>query len=437
MRGASKLLMMPRRGAPAWVQPFAGLDLDVINNRSYFGNVEGDALSRFTITRNIAAAYYDVAGLLQFAAANVARLTYHPITHALQGLFTEDTATNYCLRSNEFNDAAWGTKTNVTITPASTTGPDGTLSATKIEATATATTNFSTNCPNAGSVNGNTFSVYIKRGNTDASASSFTLRNDTSATNLVGGNFNFATGVISGGLSAGMSAQQLPNGWWRLSLTASTGFAANDIARIYIGWSGGSGTAGDYLYVYGAQVERNTYASSYIPTLGAIVVRPIDLVGLPTSSFDFNPLAGTVRFEGIPWAYPTTGIFGTLWSLRANPPTDSERVEQYVRHSTGVSRLFIRNTGGTQSDQGDAVASAVTIGVSFKSAAAWIQDNAGISINGAAPITDTSVLLPTQQILYIGNSNVGGNSTGSTVYTRRLTYWPSRKSNTELQALAA
>jgi hypothetical protein len=99
----------------------------------------------------------------------------------------------------------------------------------------------------------------------------------------VGATFNLASGTI-GSTDAGIvsSIQSFGNGWYRcvISKAAST---ANEVIRINVnealtGDYAGNGTSG--IYVFGAQYETGSIATSYIPTTAAPVTRNADEVTL-------------------------------------------------------------------------------------------------------------------------------------------------------------
>lgn len=406
------------------------LGFDFVNNRSFVNLKQGTSLSPLTVTRNSQASYYNSSGVLSFAAVNTARFDYHPITHTPLGLLVEGLITNYCQRSNEFTDAFWGTKTNVTLTPAASLGPDGTMSMTKLEATAAGAANLSTTILSSGSATGNTYSIHIKKGSGAFDCNSFVLRNDTTATNLATVTVNYDTGAIINVTGTGTAAiQALPNGISRLSITATTGISASDNLRIYVGFSGGAETAGEFAYIYGAQVERNSHVSSYIPTAGATANREADVITILTSAFNYSQTVGTVKCEFDVNTLPTPSIFAPVWSFASD---GSNRIENYVRHTTGASRFFVRNAGGTQVDLGSAT---TVVPITFyKSASAWQDNNFGFNLNNSVIETDTSGVVPTATSLTLGG-NVVGVSNNIHGHIRTFTYWPVRKTDVELKAM--
>ena len=61
------------------------------------------------------------------------------------------------------------------------------------------------------------------------------------------------------------------NGWFRISMSVNS--TAASYVRIYPASSGSSSSGTNSLFVYGAQLEQGSYATSYIPTQGSVVTR--------------------------------------------------------------------------------------------------------------------------------------------------------------------
>jgi len=198
------------------------------------------------------------------------------------GVLLEDTRTNLLLRSQEFDNATWN-RTNVTVTANAVTAPDGSLTADKVAATATAVTVM--NQPGiVATATAHTYSLYVKQGSGATAAASFALYNGTTSATVAGGSLNYATGVFTVTTGTG-TVTALVNGWYRLTLTATAGITIGNSLLAYVCFLGGAATAGDYAYVWGGQCEAGAFASSYIPTTTVAVTRSADAL-----SFAFNGL---------------------------------------------------------------------------------------------------------------------------------------------------
>lgn len=170
------------------------------------------------------------------------------------GLTVQQVRTNLLLRSQQFDNASW-TKTNVTVTADAIAAPDGTTTADKVEATTSAATTLDQITTGGGSTLGNTASIYVKQGSGATDANAFTLRDVTAGTNLLAVTVNYSTGAITYVTgTTGATMTDVGNGWWRLTMTAAAATTGNNM-RLYACFDGGAETAGEYAYVWGAQLE--------------------------------------------------------------------------------------------------------------------------------------------------------------------------------------
>jgi hypothetical protein len=71
----------------------------------------------------------------------------------------------------------------------------------------------------------------------------------------------------------------------------------------------------------------------------------------------------------------------------------------------------------------------------FKNAQAYKANDFAGSVNGGAVATDTSGTVPTVSVLQLGSLGAGSSSING--YLRRITYYPRRLANAELQAITA
>ena len=170
------------------VQPFHWLDF--VNNRALYAGLD---------------------------VGDVTQATGYSFTRASQGYYENADGTltlfgyNLLTRSQEFDNAAW-TKDGTQITSSNNLAPDGTMTA----ALVTAETGDLRLYALSTIVNGTTYttSFFLKQGT--AGSVRFQLINiaDSNA------NFNFSTKVLTVDAPyTGGTAQELANGWYRISLT--------------------------------------------------------------------------------------------------------------------------------------------------------------------------------------------------------------------------
>ena len=381
-----------------------------------------------SFTRTSSATYVNSAGNIVSAPAGTPRFDYDPVTLQPRGLLIEEQRTNLLTYSEDWTNAAWS-KTNITVTAAATTSPDGTADAQKLEATATAAT--STITPSATvAATAATFSVYVKQGTGATTANTFTLRNVTTATNLIRGTLNYSTGVFTYTTgSTGVTVTNAGNGWWRVTMTATSGITSGDTIRGYVGFDGGSQTAGDHLFAWGAQLEAGSFATSYIPTVASQVTRAADQASIVAPNFApwYNQSEGTLVAEFS--SFMPTAASQFAWTISNG--TGEERWCLFMASST--LRHFMADGGTTQASIDAGTYAANTV---FKSAMAIKANSVQAAVNQVLGTEDTSATMPTADRLTIGASHSGA-ANFLNGHIRRIAYYPSRLSNAQLQALSA
>lgn len=380
--------------------------------------------SRITFTRTSAATYVNSAGNIVSASANTARFDYDPATLAPKGLLIESQRTNLLLRSEEFDNASW-VKANVTVTANAVTAPDGTTTADKVQATATAATVVS---QLVASVSGTsaTYSIYAKQGSGPTDANIFLLRNSTTATNLIQGTLNYSTGVwtyTSG--STGVTVSNAGNGWWRLQITVTSGITSGDGLSVYAGFMGDSEAAGEFAYLWGAQLEAGSYATSYIPTVASQVTRAADQASIVAPNFApwYNQSEGTFVVE---FDTTQTGLSAGTFYLLGFDNSASKRVV-YIGAGGDVAATFDGTT--ILSAAGDVTGPAVKVASAYSATGRAIVTDGGAVTTGAVVAGYSSA-----SSLNIGQMGGGQQLDG---HFRSIRYFPTRLSNAQLQALSA
>ncbi len=365
-------------------------------------------------------------------AATCPRYDYDPVTRAPKGLLIEEARTNLLTYSDDFrNTAAAGatrpwTYSVVTLQANAALAPDGTMTADKIQETAT-TSAFPILCSPGMDYNTTyTFSVYAKAGERG-----WLILNIYSGTTSCWTYFDLINGVvgtISGGVAVA-SIKPAGNGWYRCTLTYTT--AATGGPNIGI-WAAAQdnvisypGTSGSGVYIWGAQLEAAGFASSYIPTVDAAVTRSADQATMTGTNFSnwFNATEGTFVCE---YSLPTIGF---------------SRVLFYARNSADTNLIDIEMGGGNQptgyvysgAQQAAMATAAVTAGAVHVSGVAYKQDNMATATDGAAPVADSLGNIPGDlDRLAFGRANTTGYING---HFRRLVYDNTRRSNADLQAI--
>jgi len=330
----------------------------------------------------------DKLGILRAVPANEPAVTFDGQGRNL-GYLAESARTNLALRSEEFNNAYW-VKNNVSITPNTITAPNGTLTADTATVITDGTYRY-VRPSNTVIDSVTTATIYAKDNGGRYIAS---LGTGAGAT---GARFDLQTGVVSDVL-AGANASMIPagNGWWRLVYTNPVGLW--DQGWFYlVGATGDGATVGHSVYLWGAQLEAGSFASTYIPTTNATVTRPADILTY-TDASDFIG-----QSEGVILRRVHTRNFGTDRVLSVNGTNaDGIRIRQ-----TGLTLNVEFNDDGTAVDTltGTLVAGFNNIAVRY------VGTTASLHINGVTADTgDITGWTPaTMDAFHYGNDSEDEN----------------------------
>ena len=398
---------------------------------------------RITFTRASGATYYDVDGLLRTAVNNQARFDHDPFTGESLGLLIEEQRTNLALRSEQFDDAYW-TKSNSTITSNALIAPDGTLTADKLVENTAASAHLFFRGGIASTATTFTASIYVKAA--ERSLLRIEARNENTPT--VGGSnidFNLATGTVQlisnygGGVGQG-TITDVGNGWYRCTSAVTVNTAGTTLVMaVYLGTTvfsyTGDGTSG--LFIWGAQLEAGAFPTSYIKTEGSQATRLEDAASMTGTNFSS-------------WYRQDEGTFCTESKWFAKRPSSAINYTFLVNNLSGSSAVStggigLWNWSGSDSFNGyifnnsgsnvwnpsisEAQANSTLISMTKQALAYKLMDSA-IVANGFVNATAQPSSMPTT--LSVLNLAIG---TAKTQHINRISYYPQRLTNTQLQAL--
>jgi hypothetical protein len=349
------------------------------------------------------------------------------------GLLIEESRTNLLTYSSEISNAAW-TKNQVVVTENSLTAPDGTVSADTIAEDTT--TNFHRVISPTFSVTSGTaytFSVYAKKG-TNNFVQLFVSTGFDSVNAFA--NFNIDVGTVGTvGSAATSTIANVGNGWYRCTMT-TTSSATSAVAIINYGLVTSSTAAraesylgtGKTVFVWGGQVEAGAFATSVIPTTTTALTRAADVATMTGANFSnwYNQTEGTLFNEYINYTTATGSLFST------DDATVNNRI---ITLTSGGTNAAVRVIAGGV-DQVSANVASVTAGSVARLAFGYKLNDFAASVNGAAVVTYTSGTVPTGQT----TARIGSNVVSAAFlngHLRRITYYPRRLTNSELQALTA
>ena len=389
------------------------------------GTVLG-ASGDFNVTRATTATRVNASGYIESVASGIPRLDYFASggTVGCPALLVEPSGSNLLLQSAGFEVSGTWSPTNNTITTGSTaafTAPDNSTNADLITASISGATGVGQNTTIASGTY--TLSVFAKAGNYGL----FRIGNVSSAARAAW--FNLNAGVVTGTVNGGTaSMQNYGNGWYRCIYTSSgmvsgnTFFALSDVPNSTNSVSGSS------IYLWGAQLETGSVATSYIPTTTAAVTRNADVISVSGAvSGSIGQASGTIYAE-----VDIRNITAGKNILSTDDGSTSNRVSLFVDPSPNRLTAVI-SSGGT----GTFVSGSITTGV-HKIAVSYSSGDVQVFLNGGFLASGIPTLFPsvTRNNLSIGGRILSGvygaffndRIRAAALYTTRLT-------NAELAAL--
>ena len=382
---------------------------------------------RITFTRASGGSYVGADGLIKYAGVNQARFDHDPYTGESLGLLVEESRSNLLLRSEDFS--LWSVS-NGSVQSNVITAPDGNTTADKlVENSASGNKEVSRSSITFTSGTSLTFSCFVKAEERNLFRFGFTTGFFASGTSAY---FNLSNGTVSliqGGITSA-SIIPYPNGWYRCVATVLPTSSGSGNVHITLVRSGtqpnyvGDGTSG--IYLWGAQLEEGAFPTSYIPTEASTRTRAADDASITGKNFSdwYNPTEGTLYVRA------NTDAGTSLRGVAAlNLPSNFTNNRVDIRYyQSGNSRALFNNSANLSGTSGFNFNNPKFIASYAENSTAYrINTEFYQSTNSYTPSTNVNTLI-------IGNFDAG------TLYylcgtISRLTYYPKRLPNAQLQVL--
>lgn len=381
-----------------------------------------------TFTRASTATYIGSDGLLKTAAVGEPRFDYDPITLACKGLLIEGARTNGVAASRDYNNAFW-TKNipgSLTLTSDANIALDGTLSADRFDTNAASCGVYRAGV-HTGLAIGDTVSMTLVVKPLSGYCKIRIGYDGTAFTTAQHGIFDLIAGTSAVFGAANVRRMVLlPSGYWLITLTATATAAGNASVSIYSHDATVQSFCADH-----SQSELGPFSTSIIPTVASAVTRTADLLTMTGVNFSrwFNPEEGTFVVEVL---RPPLTTSGTI--LNAARAAAGYGPRHQLTVSTSSSYAVVNNAG--TAIVAGIVAGTVPGSGAVKLTAGYISGTYTTSLNGAAPAAQVAADPPTGlDTLYIGQAEIGADFLNG--HIRRLGYYRTRLSNSELQRLTA
>jgi hypothetical protein len=210
---------------------------------------------------------------------------------------------------------------------------------------------------------------------------------------------------------------------------ASTLGASTTIVEPVIVLRTGSSVAIDITLRIGLpQLELGAFATSVIPTTTTALTRAADVASVNTLSPWFNATEGTLFAQ-----YIRAGLTPSGGAAGFDDGAANNMIRFVFGTATPANQRFDVNTGGVS--QATVLVNATgVVNTLYKDAGAYKLNDIAATENGAAVGTDNVATIPTVTNLKIGSNPIVAYLNG---WIQRITYYPRRLSNAELQAITA
>lgn len=378
--------------------------------------------SRVTFTRASGGTRVNSSGAIELMTTNTPRFDYDPVTLAAKGLLIEEQRTNLLTYSEQFDNAVW-VKTAATVTANAVASPDGATTADKLVESATTgvhSADQSSTCP----VGTYTFTVFLKAA--ERSFAFVGMSDNVSA--LTGAYVNLTNGQVTtapAGTWTNLSASSvnMSNGWWRCSVTATRVDGTNITNRCLVSTGvgttsyAGNGTSG--LYIWGAQLEAGSFATSYIPTTTAQATRAADVAVMTGTNFStwYSQSQGTVYAQFDNYTTSTFKVIQFDDGTNFNALTGSTSLSQVNSPSMTVTGLatYVPN-------------------VVYKSSHSYKLNDFSHVVNGGTVATNTSGTPVTPTTARIGSGVSGQYLNG---HIKVINFFNTALSSVQQQAITA
>jgi hypothetical protein len=366
-------------------------------------------------------------GLIETVGSGEPRIDYKDDSNG--ALLLEPTRSNNITYSEDFTATNWDNVGNpVTITSNSIISPNGSLNGTLITPSSGNSRHAIRNL-SASAVSGTTYllSVFVKKG-----GSRYIVFGDAgdSLWRLI--TVDLDNGTITNETNAIGTITPYGNGWYRITCSFTRTNAG--IVQFSLGTSETDSNSdlpffdntSLTVYAYGCQIESNSsYATSYIPTQGAIRTRVAEVCNQTPPSGIIGQTEGTLFFEFEDLNYSAASI---ARGLSISDGTYSNRI--YISQLSSGAIYIISSTGceiqeATPSGRRD----------NLKVALGYKNNDYVLYVNGVLSGTD-AVSVPICNKIYLGQE-IGLDVNCLYKPYKEVKLYNTRLSNTELQALTS
>ena len=349
----------------------------------------------FDFTRASSATVVNKQGLIETVQSGIPRIDFSDDANG--ALKLEPQSTNLIPQSEDFSNGSWTKTGSATVTPNTTISPNGTQNADTLNI-------FSGNFFFQPIIGSGTFtlSCYVKvpNGTLDFKMQSF----------------NSTDGANSSGIFVATTE------WQRfehtVTVTVNSSFYPIQV----------SGLVGGDFEIWGAQVEAQSYATSYIPTSGASATRYQELC--KDATLVINSEEGTLYAE---ISALNSVTFPSSYITISDGTYNNRASILFSQGATNQIRTFLRVGGATQIDVSNNVSDVTDFN---KIAFSYKLNDFKIYINGTLVSSDTSgSVWSANTVTKLSFTEINGNTGAFFGNTKGLKYYPKALQDVQLEDL--
>ena len=360
----------------------------------------------------------DSSGYVSPINADLPRFDYDPISLVCKGLLIEETRTNIFTYSADFlNTATAGSSrpwvwsnSSVVINPSGApNSPDNTANTNKLIENTANSTHLITH--NVLVTAGTTYTASVFAAAAEREAIYIALSNSALwGGTLPSGIVNLSTGAVSSvSANATFTVTEFQNGFCRITITATCGTSGTSGFQIYLRNNAntylGNGSSG--VYLWGAQLEALSFATSYIPTTTTAVTRNDDVATITGTNFSdwWQASKGGAQVQVTP---------STVSGIRPLVQFDDNTANEIIalRGNTTNPELQIVD-GGTP--QATIDAGTIAANTPYSLTGWWDANDCKARKDSGAVVADTTATIPTVTQMRIGSD--GTNYLNGTIAT--------------------
>jgi hypothetical protein len=381
--------------------------------------IPNTTLGDMDVVRATTATRVNSLGLIESVAVNVPRVDY--TNGSCPSLLVEGQRTNLLTYSNDFSNLIWAKVASSTVTTDSgVQNPSGVSPTFRFNASSLAFGGILRQILTLTVGQTYTFSYFAKKGNHRYVG----IRFNNARNGERFPTYDFDTDTLNKqGATCDLSRTILANGWVRLSITFTATITTSNCDIALTTSNGDTSTAlsgTEFMYVFGAQTELSSFATSYIPTVASTVTRNADVISKTGISSLIGQTEGTLFVDIVYIDVTTTN------SISINNGTSLDRVVVF----SGSGLLFAQVRVGNVNQF--SVNTPVLVGTRYKAAIAYKGSDFAFYVNGNQIAVGSTGTVPTCSVFSYdagsGGSPFLGKNNSSQLYKTRLT-------NTELAQL--